>query len=142
MVQKKKVVNKVTKTVKKRAVITPEAKESARVLIIAGVARKEIAETTGLSLSTLSRLAKEVKEQDDTEFVESLEAYRYDGNGFEWINRVYENPVTLALAFILLAYIISFLLGVVGKLTVESGVFLALQAGVVYSLVYHTMIKK
>jgi hypothetical protein len=141
MVQKKKVVNKVTKTVKKRAVITPEARESARVLIIAGVARKEIAETTGLSLSTLSRLAKEVKEQDDTEFVESLEAYRYD-NGFEWINRAYANPMTLALAAVVLAYIISFLLGVVGKLTVESGVFLALQAGVVYSLVYHTMIKK
>jgi hypothetical protein len=118
MVQKKKVVNKVTKTVKKRAVITPEARESARVLIIAGVARKEIAETTGLSLSTLSRLAKEVKEQDDTEFVESLEAYRYD-NGFEWINRAYDNPMTLALAAVVLAYIISFLLGVVGKLTKE-----------------------
>ena len=141
MVQKKKVVKKVTKTVKKRVAITPEARESARVLIIAGVARKEIAETTGLSLSTLSRLAKEVKEQDDTEFVESLEAYRYD-NGFEWINRAYDNPMTLALAAVVLAYIISFLLGVVGKLTVESGVFLALQAGVVYSLVYHTMIKK
>ena len=141
MVQKKKVVNKVTKTVKKRAVITPEARESARVLIIAGVARKEIAETTGLSLSTLSRLAKEVKEQDDTEFVESLEAYRYD-NGFEWINRAYDNPMTLALAAVVLAYIISFLLGVVGKLTVESGVFLTFLAGVVYSLVYHTMIKK
>jgi hypothetical protein len=141
MVQKKKVVKKVTKTVKKRAVITPEARESARVLIIAGVARKEIAETTGLSLSTLSRLAKEVKEQDDTEFVESLEAYRYD-NGFEWINRAYDNPMTLALAVIVLAYIISFLLGVVGKLTVESGVFLTFLAGVVYSLVYHTMIKK
>jgi hypothetical protein len=134
MVQKKKVVNKVTK-------ITPEARESARVLIIAGVARKEIAETTGLSLSTLSRLAKEVKEQDDTEFVESLEAYRYD-NGFEWINRAYDNPMTLALAAVVLAYIISFLLGVVGKLTVESGVFLTFLAGVVYSLVYHTMIKK
>jgi hypothetical protein len=141
MVQKKKVVNKVTKTLKKRAVITPEARESARVLIIAGVARKEIAETTGLSLSTLSRLAKEVKEQDDTEFVESLEAYRYD-NGFEWINRAYDNPMTLALAAVVLAYIISFLLGVVGKLTVESGVFLTFLAGVVYSLVYHTMIKK
>ena len=141
MVQKKKIVNKVTKTVKKRAVITPEARESARVLIIAGVARKEIAETTGLSLSTLSRLAKEVKEQDDTEFVESLEAYRYD-NGFEWINRAYDNPMTLALAAVVLAYIISFLLGVVGKLTVESGVFLTFLAGVVYSLVYHTMIKK
>jgi hypothetical protein len=141
MVQKKKVVNKITKTVKKRAVITPEARESARVLIIAGVARKEIAETTGLSLSTLSRLAKEVKEQDDTEFVESLEAYRYD-NGFEWINRAYDNPMTLALALVILSYIISFLLGVVGKLTVESGVFLTFLAGVVYSLVYHTMIKK
>jgi len=141
MVQKKKVVNKVTKTVKKRAVITPEARESARVLIIAGVARKEIAETTGLSLSTLSRLAKEVKEQDDTEFVESLEAYRYD-NGFEWINRAYDNPMTLALAAVVLAYIISFLLGVVGKLTLGSGIFLTFLAGVVYSLVYHTMIKK
>jgi hypothetical protein len=127
MVQKKKVVNKVTKTVKKRAVITPEARESARVLIIAGVARKEIAETTGLSLSTLSRLAKEVKEQDDTEFVESLEAYRYD-NGFEWINRAYDNPMTLALAAVVLAYIISFLLGVVGKLTLESGIFLTFLA--------------
>jgi hypothetical protein len=141
MVQKKKVVNKVTKTVKKRAVITPETRESARVLIIAGVARKEIAETTGLSLSTLSRLAKEVKEQDDTEFVESLEAYRYD-NGFEWINRAYDNPMTLALAAVVLAYIISFLLEVVGKLTLESGIFLTFLAGVVYSLVYHTMIKK
>jgi transcriptional regulator with XRE-family HTH domain len=141
MVQKKKIVKKVTKTVKKRAVITPEAKESARVLIIAGVARKEIAETTGLSLSTLSRLAKEVKEQDDTEFLESLEAYRYD-NGFEWINRAYDNPMTLALALVVLAYIISFLLGVVGKLTLGSGIFLTFLAGVVYSLVYHTMIKK
>jgi len=141
MVQKKKVVNKVTKTVKKRAAITPEARESARVLIIAGVARKEIAETTGLSLSTLSRLAKEVKEQDDTEFVESLEAYRYD-NGFEWINRAYDNPMTLALALVILSYVISLTLNSWGEITFRQGTYLAFQVGVVYSLVYHTMIKK
>jgi transcriptional regulator with XRE-family HTH domain len=145
MVQKKKVVNKVTKTVKKRAVITPEARESARVLLLAGVSRKEISETTGLSLSTLSRLAKEINTQEDEEFIESLEKYKYslaEDAGIEWINRAYENPVSLVLVLLSIASVITTVTAVGTELTTFGHWCLVIEIVTAAALFYNVMLKK
>ena len=145
MVQKKKPVSKTTKVVKKRAVITPETRESARVLLLAGVSRKEISETTGLSLSTLSRLAKEVNNQEDEEFIESLEKYKYslaEDAGIEWINRAYENPVSLVLVLLSVASVITTITAVGTELTTLGHWCLVIEIVTAAALFYNVMLKK
>ena len=145
MVQKKKPVAKAAKVTEKRAVITPEARESARVLLLAGVSRKEISETTGLSLSTLSRLAKEVNTQEDEEFIESLEKYKYslaEDAGIEWINRAYENPVSLVLVLLSVASIITTSTMVGASLDLSGYLYLATQTATASALFYNVMIKE
>lgn len=149
MVQKKKPVAKAAKVTKKRAVITPEARESARVLLLAGVSRKEISETTGLSLSTLSRLAKEVKNTEDEEFIESLEKYKYEDAGIEWINRAYENPVSLVLVLLSLAAVIAIVVSAISTastggetLTMPGFPYVIITLATASALFYNVMIKK
>ena len=152
MVQKKKPVVKATKVTKKRAIITPEARESARVLLLAGVSRKEISETTGLSLSTLSRLAKEVNNQEDEEFIESLEKYKYslaEDDGIEWINRAYENPVSLVLVLLSLAAVIAIVVSAISTastggetLTMLGFPYVIITLATASALFYNVMIKK
>ena len=152
MVQKKKSVAKAAKVTKKRAVITPEVRESARVLLLAGVSRKEISETTGLSLSTLSRLAKEVKNTEDEEFIESLEKYKYslaEDAGIEWINRAYENPVSLVLVLLSLAAVIAIVVSAISTastggetLTMPGFPFVIITLATASALFYNVMIKK
>ena len=149
MVQKKKPVAKATKVTKKRAVITPEARESARVLLLAGVSRKEISETTGLSLSTLSRLAKEVNTQEDEELIESLEKYKYEDAGIDWINRAYENPVSLVLVLLSLAAVIAIGVSAISTastgeetLTMPGFPYVILTLATASALFYNVMIKK
>ena len=149
MVQKKKPVAKATKVTKKRAVITPEARESARVLLLAGVSRKEISETTGLSLSTLSRLAKEVNTQEDEELIESLEKYKYEDAGIDWINRAYENPASLVLVLLSLAAVIAIGVSAISTastgeetLTMPGFPYVILTLATASALFYNVMIKK
>lgn len=145
MVQKKKSVAKAAKVTKKRAVITPEARESARVLLLTGVSRKEISEATGLSLSTLSRLAKEVRNTEDEEFIESLEKYKYslaEDAGIEWINRAYENPVSLVLVLLSIASVITTITAVAGDLTPFGHWCLIIEIVTAAALFYNVMIKK
>lgn len=144
MVQKKKSVAKAAKVTKKRAVITPEARESARVLLLAGVSRKEISETTGLSLSTLSRLAKEVKNTEDEELIESLEKYKYslaEDEGIEWINRAYEHPVSLVLVLLSVASVITTGTVVGAGLDLSGYLCLAIQTATASALFYNVMLK-
>lgn len=148
MVQKKKPVAKATKVTKTRAVITPEARESARVLLLAGVSRKEISETTGLSLSTLSRLAKEVNTQGDEELIESLEKYKYEDAGIDWINRAYENPVSLVLVLLSLAAVISIVVSAISTastggetLTMTGFSYVILTLATASALFYNVMLK-
>jgi transcriptional regulator with XRE-family HTH domain len=145
MVQKKKSVAKAAKVTKKRAVITPEARESARVLLLVGVSRKEISETTGLSLSTLSRLAKEIRNTEDEEFIESLEKYKYslaEDAGIEWINRAYENPVSLVLVLLSIASVITTITAAAGDLTPFGHWCLIIEIVTAVALFYNVMIKK
>lgn len=148
MVQKKKPVAKATKVTKKRAVITPEVRESARVLLLAGVSRKEISETTGLSLSTISRLAKEVNTQEDEELIESLEKYKYEDAGIDWINRAYENPVSLVLVLLSLAAVISIVVSAISTastggetLTMTGFSYVILTLATASALFYNVMLK-